>query len=391
MKKVLLLAMGLCLSMAGFAQEEISENSVTGKKQDGLQFGLWVGPNYSCNENLDRDVKHNTFYVNSHSISAGGMLMLSKEFSNIFGWRASAGFYNNRGRANYWSNPNYWYYSFQDAEVFGDLTMDLTDLIAPNRNNCFNLKLFAGVGGAYVFSYPKESDFKTEGEYMLNCDQKLHYGGRVGLSASWRLSDSWRLGVQASCSMFDDKFSGCEDDKKLDLRNDLLIGFVYTFPGKKKVAPAPEPIPEPVVVPEPEPEPVVVPEPEPEPVVVPEPIVTPKVLEELTIPLYFSIRESNILPENDVKIQKLVDFVNNHKATTKITCKGYADKGTGNPRINVGYSKLRATKTAAELVKKYNISEDQIETTWYGDTVQPYEENDLNRCAILSVKEIDAE
>lgn len=387
MKKVLSLVFGLCMAMSMFAQEAETDTVKTGKSQDRFNIGVYVGPNYSCNENLDSKHAHNIFCVNKNTISFGGLVVIGKEFSNLWGWRASAGLFGNKGRANYYDQAEYMGYNFNDAEVFGDLTFDLTDWLAPNRKNAFSLKAFLGVGGAYAWGYPENSEFVKPHESFLRLDGKdpagFHIGGRLGLNATWRLSDVLRLGVELSSTLFDDKFNGYKSDWAVDTRQDLLVGLVYTIPGKKKVV-EPAPIPEPVVIPEPEPEPVVIPEPEPEP----EPIITPKILEELTIPLHFQIRESNILSQHKERIQKLVDFVNAHK-TTKITVKGYADAQTGNPKINVGYSKSRAEKTTAELIKIFNISPDKIETTWYGDTVQPFAENDLNRCAILSVKEVE--
>ena len=65
-----------------------------------------------------------------------------------------------------------------------------------------------------------------------------------------------------------------------------------------------------------------------------------------------------------------------------ITISGYADKGTGNPKINVGYAKARAEKVANALYNK-GVARERMIVNSYGDTVQPFEENDKNRCVIV--------
>lgn len=41
------------------------------------------------------------------------------------------------------------------------------------------------------------------------------------------------------------------------------------------------------------------------------------------------------------------------------------------------------------LIEQYGINPDQIDASYYGDTVQPFEENDKNRCSIITVKEVE--
>ena len=65
-----------------------------------------------------------------------------------------------------------------------------------------------------------------------------------------------------------------------------------------------------------------------------------------------------------------------------ISIKGYADRGTGNPRVNKGYAKARAEKVAKALQEK-GIDASRMTVESFGDTVQPYDENDKNRCVIV--------
>ncbi len=113
-------------------------------------------------------------------------------------------------------------------------------------------------------------------------------------------------------------------------------------------------------------------------------ILTP---EEKHIVLFFDITKSDISAEDDAKLQKLAQWCKENN-TGKIQVAGYADKGTGTAKQNVYYAQRRADATAKALNEKYGIAMDQMEVTSYGDTVQPFKENNKNRCTIIDVKEI---
>lgn len=104
--------------------------------------------------------------------------------------------------------------------------------------------------------------------------------------------------------------------------------------------------------------------------------------------IYYSIRQHNILPEKDALLQEMAEFVKTHN-TGMIILKSYADKGTGNYQLNQMYSRNRMNEVKKHLIDMYGIAEEKIDASYYGDTVQPFEENDLNRCSIITVKEIE--
>jgi outer membrane protein OmpA-like peptidoglycan-associated protein len=65
-----------------------------------------------------------------------------------------------------------------------------------------------------------------------------------------------------------------------------------------------------------------------------------------------------------------------------VTVSGYADAGTGSKSINAKYAKQRAESVAKELTDKYGISASRITIKSFGDTVQPYKDNDRNRVVV---------
>lgn len=143
-------------------------------------------------------------------------------------------------------------------------------------------------------------------------------------------------------------------------------------------APAPAPEPEPVVAPEPAPAPAPVVETKPE----------PKQLFEREVIIHYNIRLHNISPEKDALLKEMAEFVKTHK-TGKVVLKSYADKGTGNYQLNQMYSRNRMNEVKKHLVEQYGIPAEKIDASYYGDTVQPFAENDLNRCSIITVKEVE--
>ena len=97
--------------------------------------------------------------------------------------------------------------------------------------------------------------------------------------------------------------------------------------------------------------------------------------------VFFQIRESD--PKHAAnELRQVADYMKrNPEAKIRIT--GYADKNTGNARVNMEYSQKRADEFKAELVKSYGADAARILTEAKGDTVQPFSDNDRNRCVII--------
>ena len=72
---------------------------------------------------------------------------------------------------------------------------------------------------------------------------------------------------------------------------------------------------------------------------------------------------------------------------TKVTVTGYADKGTGNLKINLRLSKQRADAVVNALIKDYGIAADRIIAKSMGEEEeQPYSTPAQNRVAICIVE-----
>ena len=86
-------------------------------------------------------------------------------------------------------------------------------------------------------------------------------------------------------------------------------------------------------------------------------------------------------------MEQVAQFIKENK-NVKVNIVGYADKGTGNARVNKMYAAKRADQFKKDLVNRHGVDASIITTDSKGDTVQPFAENDKNRCVIIDAEGI---
>ena len=199
------------------------------------------------------------------------------------------------------------------------------------------------------------------------------FNGRLGTMFQYNVSDHVGVNLELDANYKNDEFN-LKRNWDPDWQIQALVGLTFRFGMKKKPVPAPTPVvyEEPAPAPKPEPKPIVKPEPKPQP----KPVVKDEPLREV---FFYNIRLSD--PDPDKILNRIVAWCSKYP-NKSITISGYADKGTGNPKINVGYAKARAEKVANALYNK-GVARERMIVNSYGDTVQPFEENDRNRCVIV--------
>lgn len=246
-----------------------------------------------------------------------------------------------------------------------------------------------GKGGKWSFFV------EGRGGYMLSVtdDQKLKTGENYTTPNGWMFDAQPGVYYRLKSNL-DLKFSvgymhfnpNNDTPDKMHCINALLVKLGMNIRKAPKMIARTE-IEEAVAEPVAAPEPVV--EPAPEPVKIVE-TTTPeqKQLGQREVVIYYNIRMHNILPEKDALLQEMAEFVKTHK-TGMVVLKSYADKGTGNYQLNQMYSRNRMNEVKKHLIEKYGIPADKIDASYYGDTIQPFEENDLNRCSIITVFEVE--
>lgn len=100
--------------------------------------------------------------------------------------------------------------------------------------------------------------------------------------------------------------------------------------------------------------------------------------------IFFPIGNSVIAKSQSDKILDIVQFLKENP-DAKVTLTGYADKGTGTDAINNKIAAQRA-KTVYETLVAKGIAKSRMTTDSKGSTVQPFEDNDMNRVTICIAK-----
>ena len=277
------------------------------------------------------------------------------------------------------------YYKWKYVTTDADLLLNLTNLFSKHYKHALNVILVGGFGLNYAWDNDElraitaqHRDLNTELAWDKN---RFSHNIRAGLRLETDVTKPIGLSLEVDANSLSDRFNSKMNNSD-DWMFTAMLGLSFRFGHKYKKCECkkeePVVVPEPVPVVEPEPKP----EPKPEPVVEkkPEPkVVTVK--EQLHEEIFYVICKSD--PEvGKRQMQKVADFMKRNP-NAKVRVVGYADKGTGNPRLNMGYSQKRAENCRQELINGYGCDASRISVDYKGDTVQPFDENDKNRCVII--------
>lgn len=335
-------------------------------------------------------------------------IYLGRYFNQFVGARLDITGYEGKGgfkadRYSYVNNDVAYEYKACTADL--DLLMNMSNIINPNRTNrTWNWNLLAGFGVNYSWDYDEFKTLTNSFKYYdgpMQCGTKhATFNGRLGTQVEYNVSDNFSIMLEADANYKNDQYNLKFNDK-CDWQIQAFVGLTYKFGYKKKPAPVVE-------------EEVVLPPPPPAPTYrcnacddkcangqcteaeygrcindskcnhssnckckMERPVV--KKEEPLKETIFYQIRESDA--NKETVLNKVVAWCNEYP-NKSITISGYADKGTGTPALNVGYAKQRAEKVAKALQEK-GIDASRMTVNSYGDTVQPFEDNDSNRCVII--------
>lgn len=274
------------------------------------------------------------------------------------------------------------YYKWNYITTNADLTLNLTNLICNKKEHFLNVIFIGGVGLTNSWGND-EAVAMARANHGLNMpfvydENRLSHNIRAGLRLETNPAKPLGVSLEVCANSLDDRFNSKYNNAD-DWMVTGMIGVSFRF-GHKRCKPAPAPVVAPPA-PEPKPEstPTPAPEPKPEPKVVP--VVEKPKAEKLREEAFFEICESDPKAAK-AQLQNVAAFMKRNPEA-KVFITGYADKGTGNPTVNMKYSKQRAEKFKDELVKNYGVSADRITIEAKGDKVQPFSENDKNRCVIV--------
>lgn len=365
MKKVLFTALLAVSCMAASAQE------VTYEFQPHWYLSGQFGAQYTLGELKFGDL-----------ISPNAQVALGYDFTSVVGarlgfnaWQSKAGSQNING------NDYSWKWNYYAPAL--DLTVNLSNWIGgfkPTRT--VNFSLFAGLGAniatcnnqaidankAMVASYGAGA----QDPFLRNLwdGTKAYFMGHAGAMVDFRICDRVSLGIELQAATLSDKYNSKKagnTDWYFNALGGIKINLGKTYATKAIVA-------APIVAAAAAPVEKIV-----EKIV--EKPVEKLVIEPLRMEVFFLIRSSEISQSEMQKVRQIAEYMKKYPEA-KVSVTGYADKGTGNPTINLKYSEKRAQAVADALKNNYGIAESRITVSAKGDTEQPFEEQILNRVSI---------
>ena len=317
-------------------------------------------------------------------ISPNVQLGLGYQFSPVFGMRLQANGWQSKGgwsgfRANPGETPYNATYKFKYVAPGLDFMFNLSNLFCGwNPNRVLNVTAFLGGGANIAWDNDEVNELATtikntsayNLEYLWD-GTKVRPFGRAGLELAFKVSKSVSLMLEGNANITSDKYNSKKAGNP-DWYFNALAGLRINL-GKsatKKEKPVePEPAPAPVQKVE---------EPAPAPVV-------EKKVEEIRRDIFFTINSNKISEKENKKILEVIDFLVKYPEA-KVVVTGYADKGTGNDRINDRIAAKRAAAVVWMLEKRYGIPAERIIEESKGSRVQPFAENDMNRVSIMIAK-----
>ena len=365
------LTLGTTAAMAQATYTDKDGNEYTFKKHAFLN--LQGGAQYTLGEAKFGDL-----------ISPNVQLGLGYQFSPVFGMRLQANGWQSKGGWNGYKatkdgTPFTADYKFKYVAPGLDFMFNLSNLFCGwNPNRVLNVTAFLGGGANIAWDNDEVNELaatmKNASAYNLEYlwdGTKVRPYGRAGLELAFKVSKSVSLMLEGNANITSDKYNSKKAGNP-DWYFNALAGLRINL-GKsatKKEKPV-EPAPAPVQKVE-------------EPAPAPAPVVEKKV-EEIRRDIFFTINSNKISEKENQKILEVIDFLVKYPEA-KVVVTGYADKGTGNDRINDRIAAKRAAAVVWMLEKRYGIPAERITEDSKGARVQPFAENNMNRVSIMIAK-----
>jgi len=286
---------------------------------------------------------------------------------HVNAWQSKSGFSN---LEQYYK----WKYITPDL----DLMINLSNLFCKNTNHALNVILLGGIGLNYAWDNDelKALNLAATATPLAWDKNRLSHNLRAGLRLETNMSKPFGLSLEVNANSLDDRFNSKTNDQD-DWMFTAMLGLNFRF-GYKKAEPVYitriDTVYDQVEVDEPEM--IKVKEQRP---------VTKEEKKSIKETIFFELAKSDAdkAEGTEQAIQKVAELMKTSD-DAKFTITGYADKGTGTPSINKMYAKKRAEDVTNKLVNEHGIDASRLTTDSKGDTVQPFAENDKNRCVIIT-------
>jgi outer membrane protein OmpA-like peptidoglycan-associated protein len=331
----------------------------------------------------------------SDLISPNVQVALGRQFSPVFGARLAVNAWQSKAGIEAAANTYKWKWMYVAPGI--DLTFNLSNLFCGfNPNRIFNFSVFGGLGAnigwdnkiddikaaaAALYPLTTTATGTSENTQYAWDGTKVRVFGRAGVAADFKVSDAVTLGLEVNANTLSDRYNSKKAgnwDWYFNALAGVKINLGKTYSTRTIEAPkVPEKVVERVIE-------RVVEKPAPQVVEPTRAVAEKKEVEETKFRrdiFYLKAGKTWIDKSEYKKVKEVADYMKEHpNCTVEIT--GYADRGTGNPKINNNLSQRRAQAVANMLMRIYGIKKNRIKVDYKGDTIQPFAKEIENRVAI---------
>lgn len=326
-----------------------------------------------------------TDYDFAELITPSAGVMVGAQFSRLVGGRLDLqGLWSKTAFASADETMGYKYYT-ADA----DLIFNITNLFIP-YHHVVDWSMVLGAGFNYSWDASGAADYPIQDRRVGSHESIKSHNVRLGTILGFNCSRNWGIELEVDANNLKDRFNS-KVNQHTDWQLTAMLGVAYRW-GHTRHERAQRSEAQPVercktcglsldrciyggnhpARTEPEPLPAVV----------------YNSADEIHINVFFDLDNAEIRPSEDAKLRGLSNFISEHNVGT-VYVKAYADRETGNPTYNQALSERRAETIVRCLTNIYGIPASRIESRAFGDKVQPFAENDLNRVVIIDIKEAE--
>ncbi len=323
-------------------------------------------------------------------LSPNAQIGVGYNFNQVVGARLSINAWQSKAGQDVAGTTYKWKWNYVAPMV--DATFNLSNLFCGfNPDRVVDFGVFGGIGANIAWGNDEAADAQAAIlKNVAGASEAQAYGAtplenlwdgtktrfvaRVGANVDFKVSDRVKLGVEVSANTLSDKYNSKKAGNP-DWYFNALVGVKVALgeTHTTKVIPAPKPV-EKII------ERIIE-----KPVPAPAPKVEQKVVEEdFRRDIFFPIGNSNIAKSQTTKIAEIVSYMKENP-DAKITLTGYADKGTGSAAFNDKIAARRAQTVYNTLAAK-GVAKSRMIKESKGSSVQPFEENDMNRVTICIAK-----
>ena len=300
-----------------------------------------------------------TNYDNLKLITPTASVSFGAFFTPVVGARLHFNGWQNKGGFKDATQDFKYDYKYATSDL--DLMLNLSTLFGKKNYYPLNVYLIGGIG----LNYAWDNDDAYANKNLMPLaykNDRLSHNARVGAMLDWNLMKNLSLNLEVNANSLGDRYNSKtngKDDWQLNAQVGLAVKFGYKKKEvKEEWATRVDTIWYDDVA------------------------YTPRVEDgTITWNVFYEIRESDF-NDPEAQLANIGAFLKDHREC-KVTIKSYADVQTGNPKINMGYSQQRSEKAVKALVDA-GVDPSIIKAEYFGDTVQPFAENDKNRVSIIT-------